>query len=378
MFILFYRTRTLYPQNVKDYGECGSSEYPTIKFELVYSERYLNVLDLTLHLTDGYIVTDIYAKPTDSHLYLPPSSSHPKHCINAIPFGVALRLRRNCSNDDFLHKRCNEYKSYLRQQGYCAKLVNQQFDKALKLERSHLLKPKQKSSNRTFPLVLDYNPRLPDVSRVIKKHLHLLESNPKIAEIFPAKSIMPAYRRTKNLKDLLAPSKCKDTPISSKEKGCFKCSKRCDLCKNFLVESSNFTSLATGRSYNIQQNLGCSSSNVIYLASCIKCNLQYVGSTSNPFKVRFRNHKSDMLRNKKSCEVAIHFNHTHHSLDDFKFIVIEGIVNIDSNIDRILLQREAYWTAQLYTLHPFGLNKRCEFRSRKRINYQRSQSVNTS
>ena len=60
------------------------------------------VLDLTLHLKDGLISTDIYSKPTDSHLYLPFSSSHPPHCKRAIPYGVALRIKRNCSTDDFL------------------------------------------------------------------------------------------------------------------------------------------------------------------------------------------------------------------------------------------------------------------------------------
>ena len=47
--------------------------YPTIKFALVYSQQTLNVLDVTMHLVDGFIQTDVYSKPTDSHLYLPPT-----------------------------------------------------------------------------------------------------------------------------------------------------------------------------------------------------------------------------------------------------------------------------------------------------------------
>lgn len=35
-----------------------NSLYPTIKFELVYSTSQLNILDLTLHLRDGFIFTD--------------------------------------------------------------------------------------------------------------------------------------------------------------------------------------------------------------------------------------------------------------------------------------------------------------------------------
>ena len=60
--------------------------YPTIKFELVYSDSHLNVLDIMLHFHDRFISTDVYAKPTDSHLYLPFLSTHQIHCKRAVPF----------------------------------------------------------------------------------------------------------------------------------------------------------------------------------------------------------------------------------------------------------------------------------------------------
>ena len=223
--------------------------------------------------------------------------------------------------------------------------------------------------------MLDYNPILPDIQRVIQRHVHLLRSSPELLEIFPAKSIFPAYRRTKNLKDILAPSKFGgDGEINQagrEMEGCLKCSSRCDLCKNFLTQDSKFKSFSTGRTYKINQNLSCSSKNVVYLASCIKCKLQYVGSTSTAFKVRFRNHKSAMLTNKKTCELAVHFNCIEHNISEISFIVIEEITSQGdaAYIDRLLLTREAYWTAQLCTLSPHGLNKRREFRSKNRVRY---------
>ena len=110
---------------------------------------------------------------------------------------------------------------------------------------------------------------------------------------------------------------------------------------------------------------------VIYLVTCNKCSMQYIDSTSTKLKVHFCNHKSAMLTNKKTCEVAVHFNRTEHSLSDFSFIGIEQIYNIKdtSIIDKRLLTREAYWSAQLCTMKPYRLNKRCEFRSKNRINY---------
>ena len=99
-------------------------------------------------------------------------------------------------------------------------------------------------------------------------------------------------------------------------------------------------------------------------------NLQYVGSTTTEFKVRFRNHKSSMKTNKKTCVVAIHFNRTPHVLSDFTFQCIDQIqTSTSGNTENLLTTKEAYWSAQLFSLSPFGLNKRQEFHSKNRIHY---------
>ena len=87
---------------------------------------------------------------------------------------------------------------------------------------------------------------------------------------------------------------------------------KCDLCKNYLIQASKFQSSATGRQYPIQQGLSCSS-------------LQYVGSTSTEFKVTFRNHKSNMLKNKRTCELAIHFHDSEYEITQINFIIIENL-----------------------------------------------------
>ena len=287
-------------------------------------------MDLTLRPRDGFIFTDLYAKPTDSHLYLHPSSSHPRHVKKAIPLGVALRMKRNCSTDDFVEKRYSAYKFYLEYQGYNSRIVEKQFQRAIKTDRMQLLKPKTREK-KVDPLVLDYNPRLPDGSKVIKKHFTVLSESRELNNMFTSKSIIEAYRRTKNLKEVLAPSRLRPTqqlrevenPFS--KPGCFKCKGRCNLCDNFLIESDRFWSLATERSYKIKERVGCTSANVIYLISCTKCNLQHVGSTSTQLKVRFRNHKSAIRTSKSVCGTAIHFNQSPHQLSDFNLIGVERI-----------------------------------------------------
>jgi len=60
---------------LETFTQCVNSLYPTIKFELVFSESHLNVLDVTVHLIDGFIKTVLRSKSTDGHLYLPPPVS---------------------------------------------------------------------------------------------------------------------------------------------------------------------------------------------------------------------------------------------------------------------------------------------------------------
>ena len=212
-------------------------------------------------------------------------------------------MKRNCSDETFLAERTAEYKGYLLNQGYPSNLVNDQFSKASAISRNDLLRTRGKEAKKLFPFVITFNPNLPNVGNIIRKHLVILQSNPKLKELFPRGSVIPAFRRSKNLKELLAPSRFKtaeEGQTSHHNNGCFKCGRnRCDLCRNFFVESKSFPSFQTGKKYTIHSRLSCDSKNVIYLASCKKCRLQYVGSTTTDFRVRFRNHKSAMLTNKK-------------------------------------------------------------------------------
>ena len=351
-----------------------NSIYPTIQFVLRFSDSQLEFLDVLVHLSNGVISTDMFSKPTDGHLYLLPSSSHPKHNVSSIPYSIALRIKRICSTPEFLNSRLQEYKAYLVARGYDPQMVQEQFDRANKQERSILLKPQKKNtSRRKCPLVLDFNPALPNINSIIRNNIHVLYSSPHMKELFPEKSIFTAYRKCKSLKDMLMSSKPPNhnTTVNTTEVGCFKCNRtRCDLCTNFLLQGSSFSSCATKKVYHIRSFLSCTSKCVIYLATCLKCNMQYVGSTATEFKIRFRNHKSDLLNNRGRCELAVHFNAAPHHISEIKFTIIEQ-VSSSLNIDSILTKREGYWLAQLNTLFPFGLNKRKEFNSYKRVSFLR-------
>ena len=79
-----------------------------IKFTLEHSETELVFLDTKVHLKNGFSIPETYSKSSDSHEYLNPKSSQPLNVVKNIPYSVALRVRRNCSDwieDDTLFKK---------------------------------------------------------------------------------------------------------------------------------------------------------------------------------------------------------------------------------------------------------------------------------
>ena len=69
-------------------------------------------------------------------------------------------------------------------------------------------------------------------------------------DIFPQNTISVTYKRNKNLRDILSqllfPRTTKQNECSIEE-----CNKKCDICKNFLTVSPDFTCFATKRECKI-------------------------------------------------------------------------------------------------------------------------------
>ena len=135
---------------------------------------------------------------------------------------------------------------------------------------------------------------------------------------------------------------------------------RCKTCKHLVVGNS-FASNVTGKSYNIscpRGSIRCGTKNVIYVISCRKCGVQYVGETSQTLRARFNNHRN---RLKQLCGLYLyhHFNSDGHSLDDINIMPIEEVVLEQTDgmtLPSKRLQREEYWYRELCSVYPYGLN----------------------
>ena len=111
-----------------------------------------------LRYIDGNINTDLYTKPTDKHQHLLYSSCHPLHTEKAIPFSLALRLRRICSTDETFKIRTTELTTYLLKRGYKPDFVTKQIQRAADIPRIHTLQPKQINKPERIPFITTYNP----------------------------------------------------------------------------------------------------------------------------------------------------------------------------------------------------------------------------
>ena len=92
----------------------------------------------------------------------------------------------------------------------------------------------------------------------------------------------------------------------------------------------------------------------IYLLSCKKCEIKYVGKTTTPICTRLRGHRGNIIAGKEAKVVLDHFTLV-HSIDDILMKPIE-FVGADK-----LSTMEKYWIAELGTLFPYGLNTRADF-----------------
>ena len=171
---------------------------------------------------DDRVATSIHYKEMDNHSYLNFKSSHPFKCKASIPTSQFLRLRKICSEDDDFDEAATTMESFFVTRGYPAQLVQEGRRKAALTPRAQLLaggSPNQTGTNRV-PMVTTYHPKN-DSTKVIF-------SQPPLK----------AYRRAKNLRDLLVHS---DFPPdqSAQQPGTFPCKRTiCRTCPHINRSAS--------------------------------------------------------------------------------------------------------------------------------------------
>ena len=149
----------------------------------------------------------------------------------------------------------------------------------------------------------------------------------------------------------------------------------CKLCSN-LSTKDTFVRSSTHRIYQSVipsdvSSLDCNSSNVIYLITCQKCCLQYVGETAQKIRERFRHHRGCINHPEKdnTCRIlSEHFSKGACRNAKYSVHIIEKLPgdgrsddgSIDPGMTNLRRKKETSWMLSLRTVFPFGLNDRVE------------------
>ena len=101
---------------------------------------------------------------------------------------------------------------------------------------------------------------------------------------------MISFKSARKLSKYLVTAKLYST---DRTLGPYTCGRKCcEVCKN-VNETSTFASTMTGETYTINHRLDCDERCLVYLLTCDKCKMQYVGKTIDQSGSRWNNYKSD-------------------------------------------------------------------------------------
>ena len=353
---------------------------PNLKFTHEFSSTSIDFLDLTIFKGNCFNVTNLldtktYQKPQNLYQYLHFSSTHSPKIFKAIIRGECIRFVRTNTTPEGYAAIVHLFKQRLHRRGYPKALIDKttssvKYNKRISyLSRSQrprptcsppLLKclPQPQFSLLRKVVLQDYaklrftSPRFislrhptlqnilvkailtPTDEQLIDIHLQLGSPVPSVSHTETA-TLPVLHHQTLAIKPCLHP--------------------KCATCKFHLMRTNTFKSKQkNSNTFRIRHQFSCSTKNIVYLITCMKCKKQYVGHTTKQLNTRINHHRSNIL-NKKPIYVAQHFNLPNHSILDLK------VQPIDKATDMIqpyteLLRLEAFWIKTLCTKVPEGLN----------------------
>ena len=161
-----------------------------------------------------------------------PSSCHPAHITKNIPFSLAYRLKRICSEPEIFLKRLEELRHDLISRNYNPRIIETAFQKIKCIPREEALKKvvRSKTSDRE-PFCVTYHPSLPSVAQTVRNHHKVMVDQSEVLKrCFDQPSII-AYKKSKSLGDILIRAKISTKRKSNRNKNGFYHRKRlCILC----------------------------------------------------------------------------------------------------------------------------------------------------
>ena len=380
-------------------------------------------LDLWLMLENGRIEWKNYKKAPA--VYVGPDSCHDPMVRSSIVKGVGLRLRINSSKDEYFEESVEDAAKAFKVSGYKYQKTKQELlafkelDPVELIKKEKVIRKKPEKGVQAY-YITNYEPRMLHPRKLISRNYHHINSNPRLAALFPRENLVGGTKRLKNLQELLSPTVQRGhgegddnnnndddddngDPGGGRYNGSYHCKsykqkQKCDVC-SYMLETSYVTS------YHFRRNHAIHGRNIhlpygqrnkmrwfIYLVHDTSCHLLYVGSTNDVCR-RWSNTKSACLgRKMENTGLYKHFMQgcpKHLETGNVKHLTWTLVDHIDTSPEQLedaghsggvgcrcsecqrLKDTEDKWICRLGTFNPpNGLNTRDEIKTRSRVNFR--------
>ena len=252
--------------------------------------------------------------------------SSPTHVTSNIPYSLALRITRICSEEETRDLRHSELRELLLERDYKPKIIDSAIMKAKQITRKEALKRVVRNETSSRPvLVVPYHPALPNIPHIVRKHHRVMTLNPHMKSIFPEAPLV-AYKRPQNLRDRLI--KAKLPPPQNRPKrvkaGMHACNKPCSICP-FISKKKVIKAKHSENKVELSNHFDCNTENIVYIIECKKCGDQYIGQTQHSLRGRFLDHLGYARREEVHKATGGHFNLPGHKMSDMSVSVLEKV-----------------------------------------------------
>ena len=190
--------------------------------------------------------------------------------------------------------------------------------------------------------MLTFSRHLPDIHKIVRKHLPVLHRSDRMTEVFQKTPIV-AYRRDKNLADTLVHGKT-NKALKQKDSTC-----SCKICN--AMHREEIWSSTRDVKYKTAQDPSCSDRNIVYALICCKCDKTvYVGETERTLKERTDEHLRD-VRQQAEKPIMRHFEG--HKEEQLRVTILQRMFQ-EGRIYRQFAEEQ--WIMKLKTKIPQGCN----------------------
>ena len=142
---------------------------------------------------------DIYNKLTDSKVYVPFTSNHPRSCLRNIPFCLDRCICAIVEEEETKLKRLSELKTSLRKAKYPFVLIENSIKRALQVLLNELRKPKEKGREEIIPFVSTHNPNNRNIFPIIRQTFENFQHSKTMSNVFNGKKLMNSMHQAPNL-----------------------------------------------------------------------------------------------------------------------------------------------------------------------------------